>query len=56
MVEEKKNLCICDDLKTASLKFMYGWRYCAFCGSHLDTKIKILYAGKYKLEGGKYGN
>jgi|AntAceMinimDraft_18_1070375.scaffolds.fasta_scaffold86183_2 hypothetical protein len=39
---DKKD-CICDDLLEANAKFMHGWRYCAYCGAFLETKIKTLY-------------
>lgn len=41
-MSNKKSACICDDKSEATIKFMYGWRYCAFCGCHLETKIKTL--------------
>ena len=46
MVEENelnRKYCICDDKEIASAKFMHGWRYCAYCGVHLDTKLKVMF-------------
>ena len=40
--------CICDDREVAMMKFMYGWRYCAYCGDHLQTKIQNSYKGEKK--------
>ena len=40
MVEQDP--CICGDKETMMLKFMYGWRYCAFCGKKIDDQIMFL--------------
>jgi len=41
--------CICDNRETMSLKFMYGWRYCAFCGANLEDKLKQAYSVKVEV-------